>query len=439
MRVWDLVLMIFSNLKRTKLRVLFCCLGMMIGTMGILLTGALGFGMEKGTTKTMLAMGELTEIIVFGETPAEFEAWIDPTRIQKRKKRIKLDQKFISEIEKWKEVENVNPSILVNGNIEIGRIKRQRNEDRRETYINIHNYLPGLKIKKGKELKKEEKGSIIIGAKIAEDIKRKLAKERKISKEEIDLINEKAVLKIRKNIEGSEEIKILKVKIVGLLTEGQGFEKDYNIYLPLNEVAELKKWQENDPNIFQKRGYEKLIVNVKSIDKVLEVQKELKEKGLDVYSNKEMIDQVKQGFLLIQLGLLGIGAIALIVASIGILNIMLISVYERIREIGIMKAVGASNKEIIRIFLGEGGIIGIIGGILGIGMSFLGMLIINFITKYSFLRQGVPEEEIVSVLFIPFWFIVFTLIFSFFIGLFASIYPALKAIKVDIVEAFRHE
>lgn len=431
--------MIFSNLKRTKLRVLFCCLGMMIGTMGILLTGALGFGMEKGTTKIMLAMGELTEIIVFGETPAEFEAWIDPTRAQKRKKRIKLDQKLISEIEKWKEVENVNPSISVNGSIEIGRIKRQRNEDRRETYINILNYLPGLKIKKGRELKKEEKGSIIIGAKIAEDIKRKLAKERKISKEEIDLINEKAVLKIRKNIEGSEEIKILKVKIVGFLTEGQGFEKDYNIYFPLNEVAELKKWQENDPNVFQKRGYDKLIVNVRSIDKVLEIQKELKEKRLNVYSNKEMIDQVKQGFLLIQLGLLGIGAIALIVASIGILNIMLISVYERVREIGIMKAVGASNKEIIRIFLGEGGIMGIIGGILGIGMSFLGMLIINFIAKYSFLRQGVPGEEIVSVLFMPFWFIVFALVFSFFIGLFASIYPALKAIKIDIVEALRHE
>lgn len=440
MKLFDLCLVILNNLKRTKLRSFLSCLGVMIGTLSIILLVSFGLGIQGGAMKGILQMGSIKEI----QISPQFEDFMaKPDSTPKIKK--KLDQKLISEIEKLEEIKKVEPHISFYTEIKIGKARKSMKKKQKEFSGNfggqVFNFTSNLKIEKGRELKKEEKDSIIIGAKLSDDFKKQLAKERKVSKQEIDLLNEKVFLSITKSNsqEGKEEKKNLKAEIIAILAEGQGFDKDYQIYMSLQEVISLKEWQENKTNLISKQGYDSLSVIVSSVDKVLEVQNRLKKMDLNVFSTKEMIDAIEKSFAIMKIILAGIGGIALIVASIGIINTMIMSVYERTKEIGIMKAIGASNKEIISIFLAEAGVIGLIGGILGAGISFFGVLLINFLIKYFLLQKGTLETDITQILFLPWWLILFGISFSFFIGIFAGIYPALKAAKLNPLDALRHE
>jgi putative ABC transport system permease protein len=157
--------------------------------------------------------------------------------------------------------------------------------------------------------------------------------------------------------------------------------------------------------------------------------------GDDDFANaitmSSIIESIQQILSIVQVVLLSIASIALVVASIGIMNTMLTSVMERTREIGIMKAIGATNKDVLFIFIMEGILISVIGGIAGVVLGIVGSRGVSSLLTRSFGGELMPVITIYSVLL--------GIFVAVFVGILSSLYPARKAAKMSPIEAVRYE
>jgi putative ABC transport system permease protein len=134
--------------------------------------------------------------------------------------------------------------------------------------------------------------------------------------------------------------------------------------------------------------------------------------------------------------LFAIGMIAIFVSALGIINTMVMSILERYKEIGIMKAVGASDLDVRRIFLFESGMIGLLGGVFGLLLGWMVSILINQLANHFTARQGVPQMDYFSF---PWWLCLGAVGFSILVSLIAGVYPTLRAARVDPVVALRHD
>ena len=188
--------------------------------------------------------------------------------------------------------------------------------------------------------------------------------------------------------------------------------------------------------------YSQAYVFVDDMNHVSEVQKKIAELGYQADSNMEWLEQSKQFTGMVQAVLGGIGAVSLLVAAIGIINTMMMSIYERTREIGVMKVLGCEMTNIRDLFLVESGFIGLMGGIIGTVLSLLISLLINFLAA-----QGSNEQLSVfyqnaeggSISYIPPWLALFAIVFAIFIGAAAGYLPAKRAMRLSPLAAMRNE
>jgi len=125
-----------------------------------------------------------------------------------------------------------------------------------------------------------------------------------------------------------------------------------------------------------------------------------------------------------------LAAVSLIVGAIGIANTMIMNVTERTREIGILKATGASNAQVMKIFLTDAAILGLVGGGIGVALGYLISLVINAVAA-RYLGEGVLTTTVTPEL------VLFALTFSLVIGVVAGLYPAYRALRLNPVEALR--
>ena len=156
----------------------------------------------------------------------------------------------------------------------------------------------------------------------------------------------------------------------------------------------------------------------------------------NVFSLADQFKEIRQSFLIMD-GILGaIGTIALIIAGLGIMNTMIMSILERTREIGIMKAIGGSELQIRMIFFVEAGVIGFIGALFGLVLGWGVTLIANKIANAVTMPIG---ETYVNFFYFPPWLIFGAIAFSIILSLAAGVYPAIRASRVDPVKALRHD
>jgi ABC-type antimicrobial peptide transport system permease subunit len=186
-----------------------------------------------------------------------------------------------------------------------------------------------------------------------------------------------------------------------------------------------------------KNKYDEMKVSVDNVKNVQDVQEQIKAMGFEAYSLTDALENMKQTSSLIQAILGGIGAVSLFVAAIGITNTMVMSIYERTKEIGVMKVIGAQLKDIKRLFLFEAAMLGFIGGVFGIGLSYGISAIINKVVAGMGGEMGYVGAQILS--YIPIWLTLAGLGFSTLIGLIAGYYPAVRATKLSALEAIRTE
>ena len=205
----------------------------------------------------------------------------------------------------------------------------------------------------------------------------------------------------------------------------------------MNQVAlalarENGKLSESDAE-----GYDSAVVRVNDPIALTEVRKRIAELGFGSFSIVDQLEQIRTVFLIIDsvLGLLG--GISLLVASFGIANTMIMSILERTREIGIMKAIGAEDREIKLIFFVEAAVLGLVGGVLGV-LAAWGIDAIANRLAYRFILkpQGASFVDFFSL---PPWLTVGAILFALIVSILAALYPAARAARIDPVRALRHD
>ena len=183
-------------------------------------------------------------------------------------------------------------------------------------------------------------------------------------------------------------------------------------------------------------GYSSVYIRVNDAENVDAVVEKLKGMQFNVLALSDQLKDISKQFLIMDGFLAAVGTIALIVAGLGIMNTMIMSILERTREIGIMKAIGGSEPQIRMIFFTEAGVIGFIGAIFGLLLGWLVTIVANKIANTQLLPLG---EGHVNFFYFPLWLILGAILFSVVLSLIAGVYPAYRAAHVDPVKALRHD
>jgi ABC-type antimicrobial peptide transport system permease subunit len=235
----------------------------------------------------------------------------------------------------------------------------------------------------------------------------------------------------------------LKLKIVGIVSSepNRGLRQGRTpVFLPLAVAESLdmvqagELWSTLRPA--DTKTYIALIVRVAKSKAVAQVEEDIKKQGFSTFSILDASKGITRFFTFLDLFLGIFGSLALAVASLGIVNTLVMAILERRREIGIMKALGASDGDVKRIFFFEAGSMGLLGGALGTGLGWTIGRVINFATNVYLQRQDIRPE---NFWVIPPWLVGAALGFSIFVSLFAGLYPASRAAKLNPVEALRHD
>ncbi|MBC8569330.1 ABC transporter permease [Zongyangia hominis] len=237
-----------------------------------------------------------------------------------------------------------------------------------------------------------------------------------------------------------------KLNVIGVMEEdfNKGSETGYGI---LMDIKLLKKLQDERDKLNKvpakdrasEKGYTTVWVKADDIDHVAEIEQAIKDMGYnDTWSLSSSREAMQDYTRNIQMVLGGLGAISMLVAALGIANTMIMSIYERTREIGIMKVLGCQVGNIRSLFLMEAGSIGLMGGILGVGISYgLSFALNHFLagTMGGMDAQGAMMD--ISV--IPPWLVLLGMAFAVGVGLVSGFYPANRAVKISALEAIKHD
>jgi len=235
-----------------------------------------------------------------------------------------------------------------------------------------------------------------------------------------------------------------KLKIVGIADldpESMRGPTRAKVFLPLNLAESLHVMQPTDLREVSRAAndqpvYSSISARVKDPSKVQAVEDAIKKMGFSTFSILDASHSLQQVFRVLYAFLGIFGSLALAVASIGIVNTLVMAILERRREIGIMKAIGASDSDVKLLFFAEAGAMGILGGIFGVALGWAIGQIINFGTNIWLKSQSLPPENFWAV---PLWLVAFSILFAFVVSLISGLYPAGRAAKLDPVQALRYE
>jgi len=429
----DLARMGIKNLWRRKLRTFLTVLGVLIGASSIIVMLSLGFGMQVGFQDQMAQWGSLTTINVH-------KGWGTPG-----KEEVALDDKAVAIFKELPNVEAVSPTLETYGKITTGKYVAQMpikgiDPESMEAF--------GFNAAEGRLLTSSDELTIVFGGQMQYnfyDPKARVWREPKIN-----LMMDRMTMSLESmsydmgsgGNDNTKKPKEYKIKVAGVLEEGD-WETGYGVYMPINELKKLIKDNQKasgtkpQPGSKTDSGYDRVNIRVNDMKNVQAVQTTIKDMGHEAYSLNDELEYMKEQAGMIQAVLGGIGAVALFVAAIGITNTMVMSIYERTREIGVMKVIGASLKDIKRLFLFESAMIGLLGGIIGVGFSYLLSFVVNKFSHVFGPMLGLWDAKTISV--IPIWLAFTALGFSAIIGVVSGYFPARRAMNLSALEAIRTE
>jgi putative ABC transport system permease protein len=184
------------------------------------------------------------------------------------------------------------------------------------------------------------------------------------------------------------------------------------------------------------RIFANLTVRVASPNHVAQVEESVKKMGFGAFSLLDATRNLQRFFAVLDLFLGIFGSLALAVASLGIINTLVMAILERRREIGIMKAIGASDGDVKRLFFAEAAAMGVVGGALGVLLGWVMGRIINLGTNLYLRHQQLPAENLWLV---PWWLVAGAIVFSLLVTLVSGLYPAARAAKLNPVQALHYE
>ncbi len=414
-----------------KFRTILTIIGVVIGTSSIIVMVSIGTGAQKSITDELSGIGSITTLQVYQDLSS-----MGVTSMGGGKTGDKpiLNDDAIKDMKKIDGVVTVTPVVNLSGaEIEVKR------EQYGVSLMGVdYSVLKDMRYEttSGKKPGSNDQNSVILGKDVLTSFTYSGASTQSQQSEvkPEDLIGQNVNLIIRRtNENGEEETKTQKLKVTGVL-EATGGNEDYAIIADYQLVTELNEWQTGRKVNVKKQGYSQALVTVEDSSVVNEVTSEIEAIPFTVFSMQQILDSMGSVFQMLQILLGGIGGVALLVACIGIINTMTMSIYERTKEIGIMKVIGASISDIRNMFIAESTMIGLIGGLVGIVISLLLSVLINLIAGLF-----IGGEGGVTISFITPGLVIFALVFSALVGLLSGVRPAIKAANLSSLDAIRSE
>jgi len=423
----DLLRLIWGNLGRMRARVAMTAIGVLIGTAAVVILISLGAGLQRSLTGELTAISDLTRITVL---PGSFGQGFGPSQRPGRTEEKVLDEDALRFIRDLPHVVAATPRQgLMGGQLRLNRVAAHASITGLDPH---HTEALGLEAQQG--VARLGRGQALVGAKVGEIF---FDPVRQQPVEPIDLMGQLLQVELsRITSTGDQVTKRVRIRVAGVLAEGG--ETDYDMYLALDEVLDMNEWLLGRRLDLRQEGYQQAIVKADDPEYVLEIEQKITEVGFMAFSFHSALEQVNLVFFILQAVLGGIGAIALVVAGFGIANTMIMAIYERTAEIGLMKAVGARNRDVMSVFLGEAAAIGLLGGVLGVAVGAgLSQLINAIALVYVRAQAGGEGPEV--LIHTPLWLVLFSIGFATLAGLLSGIYPAMRAATLSPVSALKYE
>ena len=389
----------FKSIVNRKLRSWLTVLGIFIGIAAVVSLISIGQGMQDSINQQFKKLGSDRIMVMPGKLS------MGPPGMGASK----LTDRDVDVVKKVRGVDVVAPVLMNVMKVEFGKetgyvwITGISEDSLDAMFLDMEMY----EVVKGRALKKGDRHKVVIGSLIEEDFF-----DSKVGVRDKIMINDELF------------------KVIGVMKELGSPDDDSNMYVLMNDARELFDEPEEVGMIFTKikEGYD--------IEDVVEdIEDEMEDaRGSDdftVTTPTKLMESMSVILDVVNLVLIGIAAISLIIGGIGIMNTMYTSVMERTKEIGVMKAIGARNSDVLSIFLIESGILGLVGGVvgcvIGISMAKLVEMIAHQNGLTMFYALITPE------------LIIFSLAFSSIIGCISGIFPAKQASEMRIVDALRYE
>ena len=474
MSFYDLMTMSLGNLWRRKLRTVLTVLGVLIGTTSIVAMLSLAFGMKQMIMDEYASMGSVTQIMISGGG-GDMDSSSSQTDASTM-----LTETNMQMFQDMEHVKNVLPQLSFDGNMQSGRYSGYAN------LIGVdQSLLDSQELEKGDIPQKGSTGTlqVIAGNQILTgfgyvqgDQYVDYYSTGELPK--IDLMTQIRQLQVYNEmadtssdagstddsadassdstgtdssaddaaVQPEEDNSTLnfRIKVAGIMAGGVDEYNTYSNSLLVN-IDDLKSYltknfgKGNIPGQPKPNGkpmnewvYSTLVVDVDDASNVDSVMKDIQDMGFSASSNKDLLDSAQKNLQIVELVLGGIGMVAFLVAAIGIANTMMMSTYERTKEIGVMKVLGCDMRDIQKLFLAEAGFIGLIGGIVGLGLTCgVSALINHFAVSMGGMKGNISV--------IPWWLALAAVAFSTLMGMVAGYFPARRAMKLSPLAAIHTE
>lgn len=459
MKFPDLLIMSMNNLRRRKLRTVLTVLGVIIGTAAIVVMVSLGIGLNEMTMEQIASWGSLTTIEVYGQNTGGGMYVGSGSSGSSESEPNYITDKVIDRFKRIPHVTGVSPILAMNVVMRQGAYI--------STYVQLkgvsQSYLEQLDLGEGRIPEPGELGLVFGNGVIREFTNAKTGKGFWDTGEmpDVDLMGKPmfvifdmdAYYQSQGSGSSSEGTAVkppkkYMIETTGVTAGGEGSYTNYSWYV-FTDIDGLKTqlrkvFKKGTPIPGQptnKKGkplnelvYNSAEVFVDDMENVTQVQEQLAAMGYQVNSQMDFLESSRQQSNMVQAVLGGIGAVSLFVAAIGIANTMMMSIYERTKEIGVMKVLGCDMGNIRNMFLIESGFIGFMGGTVGVALSYGVSALIN---RFVNMSQSMGLSGNLSR--IPPWLSLAAIGFAVFVGMAAGFMPAVRAMKLSPLAAIRNE
>lgn len=442
MKISDLIKMGLRNLFRRKARTALTIMGMVIGTISIVVMSSIGVGINNVFREAVMENGGLSLIYVY-----QSYSWDENSGGSMRG--TELNDDLIDKIKEIENVKNVSPSFgksmrLVSGKYESG------------FWINVIDYATASDfgypdLKDGTKLSKDIYDTIILSEQSISNFY--MWSGRTVKTKTVDLEKDKVMAQFQEYSlpEGKKAFSFPINDGYGFFDAEQDSQYSWSSYMDIDYFKELyTKYAKTLKPEDRKRAlksldtYEQIYVNVYDIRQVSEVVEKISELGVTCYSAMTELDPMIETADMLQMVFGAIGLVAMLVSAINIANTMIMSIYERTKEIGVMKVLGCLVRDVKKLFLFEAGLIGLLGGLVGIGFSFIASWAVN---KYGgpLLSSIIPGNgwyvDSTGAQFsqISTMLLVRAMGVSIGVSVIAGFFPARRATKISAIEAMKTE
>lgn len=433
---YELVQLAVGNLARARARLVMTAGGVLVGTSAVVLLIALTIGLQQAAEAGIGQSGSLTEIQVWpnwGRGPNSGGGDTD-----------EIPQLTIDTVRSLWQIDGVL-AVLPITNLQSGQLEAGDYMG----FAQIMGIDPQLLPYLGVEMQQGQlaigQNQVVAGALVSEQFYDPTAEEwQPIT---VDLMNTPLKMIVSQWSGQSPVNRDFDLTINGVLAPGNSY--DYSIFMPIDQVVSLNEWatgQEIDPKTFT---FDQVIVRTISREATNEVSNAIREMGFMPGGMGEFLNQLNGFFTTLRLVLGAVGGVALLVAAFGVANTMTMAILERTREIGLMKAIGATDREVLTVFLIEAGLVGFTGGAAGLGVALFLQNVVNQAlvnapqntdgSGMGFFLPIDPSQIGGNLVVIPTELAVFALVLATAVGLGAGLFPALRAARLQPVIALKSE